>query len=481
MDQARQQDRSFRMCAAFVAALAVFTLAWVATPAQAQTYQVLYDFSVGGPGPQWPGGSLAQGRDGDLYAFSEYGGTNDDGSIWKTTPSGTVTVIYNLGAPNTENCQSGMTQGTDGNFYGFAYTNCTGDGYVFKLTPSGTLTVLHTFTGSDGSGPEPPLVQYTDGNFYGVTLMGGANGYGTVFKMTPSGKLTTLYSFPPSNPYPTEGLTIGNDGNFYSTTGAPSTYGNNFGTVFKMTPAGVLTVLYTFTGEPDGASPEAGVILGKDGNFYGTTEYGGISDGYFGSGTIFKVTPSGKETILYKFSGSDYSVHPMARLLQATDGNFYGVNSGCNEFGCGNVNTDIFKMTPTGTLTVVEEFPLNNWSNGQYPYWGLTQDTNGTIYGLTQQGGGQVNGGVLFTVNIGAGPFVSLETSSGKVGAKIGILGQGLTKTKSVSFNGKAAKFKASSDTFLTATVPKGATSGFVTVTTSKGKLKSNVKFRVTK
>ena len=468
MNCVQQQDRPFRMAAVFVAALVVLTLAGSPAPAEAQTYKVLYDFLVGGPGPQWPGGPLAQGRDGHLYGYSYDGGVNNDGSIWKTTLSGTVNVIYSFNTPGQSDCQNGMTLGTDGNFYGTALTNCTGPGYVFKLTPSGTLSVLHTFTGTpDGSGPGL-LVQYTDGNFYGVTGKGGANNYGTVFKVTPTGTLTTLYSFVQANPFPTYGLTVGSDGNFYGTTGASAYPGG----VFKVTPAGVLTVLHTFVGAPnDGDEPFGGVTLGQDGNFYGTTRFGGADN----QGTIFKITPSGAVTLLHSFNvNTDYANYPQLPLLQATDGNFYSGDDSCSEFGCGT--QDLYKVTPSGTFTVLEKF---TGSNGQWPYWPLTQDTNGTLYGLAQQGG-TVNGGVLFSLTIGAKPFVSLVSTSGKEGAKIGILGQGFSSASVVEFGGvQATTVKRTGKTFIFATVPVGALSGSVTVTTGSKMLISPHVFKV--
>jgi uncharacterized repeat protein (TIGR03803 family) len=463
MNYARQQDEPFRMFAAFVAVVVVLTLTVAAVPAQAQTYKVLYEFPINGPEPQWPGGPLAQGRNGDLYGWSYEGGTNNDGSMWKTTPSGSVHVVYSFNATNGPDCQNGMTLGTDGNFYGTALTSCTGDGYVFKLTPSGTLTVLHTFTGTpDGSGPGL-LVQYTDGNFYGVTYKGGANDYGTVFKITPTGKLTILYSFDNTNNLadPTYGLTVGNDGNFYGTfalTGYP-------GGVFKITPAGVVTVLHSFTSNPDGAEPASGVILGKDGNFYGDTPQGGA----YGYGTLFKMTPSGKLTILYSFNSStDYATNPTAPLLQATDGNFYGVL--ISRF------QDLFRFTPGGTLSVLEKFVL---PGGVLPYWPLIQDTNGILYGLLQQGG-TVNGGELFSLKIGAKPFVSLVSTSGKEGANIGILGQGFGSSSVVEFGGvQATSIKLTGKTFISATVPTGALTGSVTVTTGSTILTSIQTFKV--
>jgi uncharacterized repeat protein (TIGR03803 family) len=469
-----QRMKSIRIVQLFVLATLVLTLAVATIPAHAQTFTVLDNFAINGPGPAWPGGPLALGRDGDLYGYSYLGGANNTGSIWKTDPSGKVSVVYSFATGTGNDCQNGMTLGTDGNFYGTALKNCTGAGYVFKLTPSGTLTVLHTFTGTpDGSGPGL-LVQYADGNFYGVTSKGGRWNYGSVFKITPAGKLTTIYSF--SNLYlnidsPTYGLTVGNDGNFYGT----FYDGNLPGGVFKITPAGKLTEIYEFTGAADGSAPTGGLILGKDGNFYGATEFGGIFDGYAGYGTIFKITPSGKGTVLYSFSSTDYAAHPTAPLVQATDGNFYGVISGCAEFGCGGRN-DIFKITPSGILTVLQEF---TGANGSYPYSPLIQDTNGTLYGVAQQGG-PVNGGVLFSEDIGAAPFCSLQSTSGKEGAQVGILGQGFSSSSVVKFGGTAAStIVLTGTTFITATVPAGALTGSVTVTTGSTTLTGRQTFNV--
>ncbi len=466
MNYVRRQDR----LAAFFAVMVVLTLIVAAIPARAQTYKILDNFLTGGPGPEWPGGPLAQGRDGHLYGWSYLGGANNTGSIWKTTPSGKVSVVLNFAAGTGNDCQTGMTLGTDGNFYGSADTNCGGDGYVFKMTPSGTITVLHTFTGTpDGSGPGL-LVQYTDGDFYGITTKGGANNYGSVFKITPAGTVTILYSFDNTNYFanPTYGLTVGNDGDFYGTfSGA-----DGLGGVFKMTPAGVVTLLHKLAGDPtEGATPGAGVTLGKDGNFYGPTRFGGTSN----VGTIFKMTPSGKLSTLRNFTTSDYANFPEVPLLQATDGNFYSAANSCNQFnGC--LNQDIYKITPSGTFTVVEEF---TGSNGQWPFWPLTQDTNGTLYGLAQQGG-PVNGGVLFSLNIGAKPFINLVSTSGKVGSKVGILGQGFSSSSVVKFNGvTATTVTRTGTTFLLATVPAGASDGTVTVTTGSTELTSKQTFVV--
>jgi uncharacterized repeat protein (TIGR03803 family) len=496
-----RRTKSLRIGTAFVLAMLVLAVAGAAVPAQAQIdpiepkddaindalavpanpealsaaiYTVLFDFLVGGPGPQWPGGYLPQGRDGDLYGWSYNGGATNNGSMWKTDPSGTVSVIYNFASGN--DCQNGMTLGTDGNFYGTALTNCTGAGYVFKITPTGTLTVLHTFTGTpDGYGPGP-LTKYTDGNFYGVTNTGGANNAGSVFKITPTGTLTILHSFVIDTNgffYPTYGLTVGNDGNFYGTFYPNGAY--TLGGVFKMTPSGTATLLHTFTGNPDGFEPDAGVTLGRDGNFYGTTRFGGTQN----EGTIFKMTPSGTVTILHSFyQPSDYAVNPAAPLLQATDGNFYGVADSCTQFGCGV--QDLYEITPSGTLTVLQEFTSATDPNGSYPYWPLIQDTNGIMYGVTQQGG-TVNGGVLFSLNISAAPFASLVSTSGREGVKIGILGQGFSSSSVVKFGGvQATTIQRTGTTFINATVPAGALTAAVTVTTGATTLTSPQTFKVT-
>jgi uncharacterized repeat protein (TIGR03803 family) len=466
--------KSLPLAAALATAIVALAFVGATVPVQAQTYTILDNFLTGGPGPQWPGGPLLQGRDGDLYGNSYLGGATNNGSVWKTTPAGTVSVVHSFASGN--DCQSGLTLGTDGNFYGSALSNCAAPGYIFKMTPAGVITILHTFTGQpDGSGPSG-LVQYTDGNFYGTTSKGGANNFGSVFKITPAGVLTTIYSFDNTSNFsnPTSGLTIGNDGDFYGT----QVGGDGLGGIFKITPGGVLTLLHHFTANPDGAGPASGLILGKDGNFYGVTQFGGtVGDGRVDQGTFFKMTPAGVVTILHDFDpAKDYAVFPTSPLIQASDSNFYSTSNACNEFlSCGSF-VDIYKVTPTGTLTVVEKL---TGANGAGAYWTLTQDTNGTLYGITQQGG-TVNGGVYFSLSIGAKAFINLVSTAGRVGSKIGIVGQGFSASSVVKFNGvTATTVTRTGTTFLLATVPAGANVGFVTVTTGAVTLTSSKKFVV--
>ena len=266
---------------------------------------------------------------------------------------------------------AGLVQASDGNFYGTttlggssgdcSYPDVGGCGTVFKLTPSGTLTTLYSFCSqpncADGGWPDGGLVQATDGNFYGTTSRGGVSsncpgpyvsGCGTVFKITPSGTLTTVYSFNYTDgSEPWAGLVQGTDGSFYGTTEWGGTYGH--GTVFKITPDGTLTTLHSFN-YADGSSPLGALVQATDGNFYGTTEEGGAA----GPGTVFRITPSGALTTLRSFDGSD-GEYPNG-LVQASDGNFYGTTGGgganCSPYGCGTV----FKITLSGTLTTLYSF-----------------------------------------------------------------------------------------------------------------------------
>jgi uncharacterized repeat protein (TIGR03803 family) len=250
--------------------------------------------------------------------------------------------LYSFPAGGSEP-YTGLIEGSDSNFYGTTGANGTSDdGTVFKITPGGTETVLHAFakTGSDGQIPYAGLIQGSDGNFYGTTYDGGVNGLGTVFKVTSSGVETVLYSFAGGSSdgeHPYAGVIQGSDGNFYGTTYQGGASG--YGTVFKLTPSGTETVLYAFVGGiSDGATPEAGLIQGGDGNFYGNTLQGGASD----LGTVFKLTPSGTETVLHAFAGgSSDGANPSANLVQGGDGNLYGST------GAGGPSNDgtFFKVT----------------------------------------------------------------------------------------------------------------------------------------
>jgi uncharacterized repeat protein (TIGR03803 family) len=278
---------------------------------------------------------------------------------------------------------AGLVLGSDGNFYGTTYNGgASAFGTAFKMTPAGVLTTLVSFNNTNGSNPVGGLVQGTNGNFYGTTLFGGTKGWGTVFSMTPAGVLTTLVSFNGTNgrnPY--TGLAQGSDGNFYGTTYfSPGNGGfNGPGTVFSMTPAGVLTTLVSFN-NTNGSSPQyAALVQGTNGNLYGTTPYDTIPYGGPGNGTVFSMTSAGLLTTLTVFNSTD-GANPYAGLVQGTDGNFYGTTSN----GGTNDNGTVFSMTSTGVLTTLVSF---NGTNGSNPYAGLLQASDGNFYGTTLSGG----------------------------------------------------------------------------------------------
>jgi uncharacterized repeat protein (TIGR03803 family) len=300
-----------------------------------------------------------QGSDGNFYGTTEYGGTNgNNGTVFQVTPAGALTTLVSFNRTNGSHPAAGLVQGSDGNFYGTTFGGgASGMGTVFQMSPAGVLTTLISFSDSDGAAPLAPLVQGNDGSFYGTTseggnlVLNGGAGFGTVFRMTPAGMLTTLVVFNGSNGgNPAAGLVQGTNGNFYGTTALGGNLslngGYGFGTVFKMTPAGSLTTLVSFN-LANGYNPSAGLLQGSDGNFYGTTDGGGAG----GGGTVFKMTPAGALTTLVFFNGANGN-NPQASLVQGSDGNFYGTTT----YGGANGRGTVFQVTPAGLLTTLVSF-----------------------------------------------------------------------------------------------------------------------------
>jgi uncharacterized repeat protein (TIGR03803 family) len=487
-----------RQCGCGLAAplvTAIVVAAMSTRVAPAQNFKVLVNF--GGTDGAGPTAGLVQGLDGSFYGTTESGGANlYYGTVFKVTQAADLTTLYSFCAET--NCSdgsspyAGLTQASNGNLYGTtAYGGANSNyGTVFKITPTGRLTTLYSFCSqsecADGYNPFTSLVQATDGDLYGTIPFGGVYGGGTLFKITPTGTLTTLYSFC-AQTHCTDGsdprgnLVQATDGNFYGTTelgGADTSDcdGYGFGTVFRITPAGTLTTLHSFS-FTDGAYPEGGLVQGNDGNFYGITYEGGMR----GYGTIFKITPTGALTTLYSFCAQTNCIdgyYPSAGLVQATDGNFYGTTL----IGGSADNGTVFRMTPRGDLTTLHDFVGND---GSGPEAVLVQATSGVLYGTAASGGMSsactVKGGcgTIFSLSVGLGPFVETTPTSGKIGAAVKILGNNLTGATSVSFNGVAATFTVVSLTEISTTVPSGATRGTVEVTTPKGTLSSNTLFVV--
>ena len=305
----------------------------------AQTLTTLHSFN-GGDGRS-PEATLVQGSDGNFYGTTALGGAHAKGTVFRIDPTGSLTTLHSFsGSPGDGAVPvAGLVQGTDGNFYG---TTASGgaffQGTVFRMTSSGTITVLHSFNSflSEGAVPVAGLVQGSDGNFYGTTALGGEHFQGTVFKIDATGTLTTLHSFsgsPSEGANPVAGLVEGNDGNFYGTT--PSGGEHFQGTVFRISQGGALTVLHSFAGHPaEGGVPFAALVQGNDGNFYGTTAIGGM---HF-KGTVFTIDSAGSLTTLHSFSGSPgEGANPVAGLVQGSDGNFYGTTALGGAHGAGTV------------------------------------------------------------------------------------------------------------------------------------------------
>ena len=272
-----------------------------------------------------------------------------------------------------------LAQGRDGNLYGTTFGGGDGGGVVFKITPSGELKVLYKFEPRYGLGPRGGLTLGRDGNLYGTTTSGGGvNLAGTIFKITPGGLLTTLYNFTggTDGSHPNTPPIQGADGNFYGTA---------FGVAYKITPSGSFTQLASL---PVQESTDSPLLQASDGSFYGTTYRGGSS----GDGTVFKITPKGILTIVYNFDGTHGS-NPDSLLIQGSDGNFYGTTSQ----GGSNVGV-VFKLTPRGALTVRHNFPDPNYPHdGFWPSAGLVRASDGNFYGVTVYGG-TVSYGVIFKI-----------------------------------------------------------------------------------
>ena len=385
---------------AFAILIAVLFLVTVAS--LAQSFTMLHSFCSQGncPDGAYPYAGLLQGSDGNFYGTTYEGGANNDGTIFKLAPSGTLTTLYNFCSQH--NCAdgeypyAGLVQGSDGNFYGTTSGGGTARFYgtVFRVTPGGTLTTLYSFCSqpscADGADPIAGLVLGSDGSFYGTTTAGGTRNLGTIFKITPSGGLTTLYSFggQPDGAYPYAVLVQGSDGNFYGTTSSGGF--SNQGTIFRITPGGSLTRLYSFctlTDCADGYTPFSGLVQGSDGNFYGTTSNGGAEN----DGTVFRVTPSGGLITLHSFcSQTDCAdgMTPYSTLVQSLDGNFYGTT----HLGGSDIGT-IFRITPGGVLTTLYTF--SGLSDGAKAFGGLIQARDGNFYGTAYFGGGN-NFGTVF-------------------------------------------------------------------------------------
>jgi uncharacterized repeat protein (TIGR03803 family) len=450
-----------------------------------------------------PAASLLQANNGDFYGATEYGGANcaadiQCGTVYKITPSGTFNAIYSFCSQVT--CPDGKTPGSlvqaaNGDFYGVAGGGGTYyRGTLFQITSRGTLTTIYTFCDDVACAGGPgELMQAANGDLYGITSGGGGdNTYGTMFTITHAGVLTTLSSFFCPNICPDgsgpEGLIQATNGNFYGTAAwggfdasTPSCY-HGCGTIFKITPEGSLTRLYGFCSQPacaDGTTPSGYLVQATNGDLYGTTAFGGQGSnclGTVGCGTIFRITTGGTLTTIHNFclkSGCPDGYFA-GQLIQAANGDLYGVTNAGGAHGYGT----IFRMTPNGALVTLYNFcSQTGCADGSAPT-SLTQATNGIFYGTTT-GGGTNGYGTVFSFSINQAAFIEARPIAGKAGDVVRIIGTNLSGATGVRFDGVAAAFTVESASEISTTVPAGATTGKIEVTTPDRTLSSNVPFRI--
>lgn len=481
-----------------------YSLGTVFSITLAGTYNSLYSFGAANSDGATPQSALIQGHDNNYYGTTEFGGANNSGTVYELSSSGTVVVLYSFGAATSDGTypRGGLVEGsTPLSFYGTTQaggadnlgTVYTVSVPIMKLSPgtsyvmpanaavlvpanttvtsnggtpvtitgsdtttntsagstvnvpatatgaadniviAGTLqpssagvsdTVLYSFgtamtggTNTDGINPQVALLLATDGNLYGTTLNGGQHSTGTIFSITPSGQLSTLLAFgdtgAPGGSNPASGLLLGSDGNYYGTTQAGGA--NSLGTVYSISPGGTLKTIYTFgTTGSDGANPGAGLVQGSNGMLYGTTLNGGSS----GYGTVFQLTTAGVLTTLHSFGNTaSEGSNPQGRLAFGKDGNLYGVTRGGGAKFAGTV----FMITPSGTtLKTLYSFGTAS-TDGSNPSAGLLLANDGSFYGTTFSGGtnsvgtvfnvtpsGALNTLFAFSSNNGANPGASL-------------------------------------------------------------------------
>jgi uncharacterized repeat protein (TIGR03803 family) len=407
---------------AVVAVLAPLLTAAIGLPPAGAGERVVHNF-VGGSDGAAPFGSLIADGAGNQYGTTEVGGSGTDcyggkgcGTIFELSQNGTEQVLYNFQGGNDGFGPTGvLLMDQSGNLFGatLAGGGCSAETYgcgtIFKLAPDGTETVLYAFQeGSDGAEPEGNLVADAAGNLYGVANGGGSyngtacenDGCGTVFELEPNGTEITLHTFQGGSDggVPLAGLIIDSSGNLYGTTfagGACNMNAAGCGTVFKVAPGGTETVLYAFKEASDGGFPESVLIEDNAGNLYGTTFDGGDTQACYpdGCGAVFKLTPGGRESVLYDFKFGNDGSHPAAGVVMDGGGNFYGTTyygggRYCKKDGCGTV----FEVTPKGNENVLYAFRS---THGRYPVASLLLGAHGDLYGTTSEGGID-NDGLVF-------------------------------------------------------------------------------------
>jgi uncharacterized repeat protein (TIGR03803 family) len=474
--------------------LASFQLCSATTVNAVVTFNVLHQFNgldgaAAGLNNTESVGTIVEGNDGNLYGTTPGGGSDSVGVFFRISPAGTYTVLREFVSTvvaDPGGMPQGLHLGRDGSLYGSTRLGLgvNEGGTVYKMSLNGAKAILHNFTSSEGCAPSTP-VQGLDGSLYGTTLTcsgTSTTGTGTVYKITPGGIHSILHKFnnDAEGNYPLASLVLGKDGNLYGTTSMHGLIPPNrigYGTVFRITPSGAFKTLHVFDnnknpgdGVPDGIPRHAPLLQGNDGNFYGTTTEGGI----FNGGTIFKITPAGIFSIIHNFDqihGSSQGYDPEAGLIQASDGNFYGTTRSRARNNLGVV----FRITPSGVYTVIKTF--NSVLEGGMSASPLVQHTNGFLYSASD-GLGLNNAGNLYRIGLGLPATILAIPNTAKAGSKIGIYGN-FTGATGIKFNGVSALLTGTSNTSRIATVPAGPATGRITITKATGTLTSSKPFLV--
>jgi uncharacterized repeat protein (TIGR03803 family) len=374
--------------------LTAATMCVVAAAAHAShKFQVLYSFKGEADGGN-PHGSLLQGKQGKLYGTTVQGGDSGYGVVFRLSPDGQETPIYSFsGGEDGHYAYGSLAQDKSGNLFGVTiFGGAYGEGNVFRLDTSGKVNVLHAFKGRpDGSTPESGLTLDNGGNLYGTTPYGGY-GPGTIYRLTTDGTETILHNFADGQndgAYPYGGVTMDAHGNMYGTTNDGGSGGmqQGPGIIYKLSANGKFKVLFHFDAGDHGGYPAAAPALDATGNLYGTT----ITGGDFGEGILYKLAPDGSFTVLHSFGGSGDGEYGIGRPVIDASGTLYGVTQeGGGACGCGTV----FSLTPDGIYRVLHSFA---GSDGREPADGLIIDKDGNLYGTAYEGG-KNNAGVVFRI-----------------------------------------------------------------------------------
>ena len=384
--------------------------------AQSATIQDLYSMNASTDGST-SYSNLVQAPDGNYYGTTARDGANGYGTIFRVSPKGVYSVVYAFqGGAGGEGPESGLYLASDGNFYGTSGGGAYGFGMVYRVSSTGVFTPLYSFTGgTDGAAPYSGVIEGSDGNIYGTTASGGAvnaagfTGYGTIYKMTPAGVLTTIYTFSGgdadgASPY--AGLVEGSDGLLYGTGNNDEVGDTSYevGNIFKVSKTGTFTNLYHFEGGNDGGNPDGGLVEGPDGSFYGSTHNYGLfadDDDDTGQGVLYKVSPTGEFTTLYEFTGHADNGRPEGTLAFGSDGNLYGTTTNSPQ-------GSLFQLTPAAGF--VSLGLLGNYAESLA---GPIVGSDGNLYGTTANGGANSNGMIFqATLSPALSPVVQLTLGS---------------------------------------------------------------------